>query len=154
MMHVLFVCTGNTCRSPLAEYLLRQKAGDQVEVRSAGVAAYDGSPASANVATLLEEKGIKCQHQSQLVSEELLHWADIILTMTTSHKHRLLQLYPFKADHIFTLKEYVNPEDPDVDISDPFGGDLLTYRETMQELEHLIDPLIEKLKKENDNSEK
>lgn len=152
MMHVLFVCTGNTCRSPLAEYLLRSKAGEQLEVKSAGVAAYSGDQASSHVIKLLEEKGVAAKHSSQSVTDELMHWADLILTMTTSHKLRLLQQFPYKADHIFTLKEYVDPSGSSLDISDPFGGDLEVYRSTLQELEQLLEPLLEKLHHEQDSS--
>lgn len=142
--HILFVCTGNTCRSPLAEHLLRYKAAGLFEVKSAGVAAFDGSAASQHVTTLLEEKGIKTMHQAQSVTEELLEWADVILTMTEGHLQLLKEQFPNKADHIYTLKAFVQPESNQYNISDPFGGSKEIYRMTMEEIDQLLDLLIQK----------
>jgi protein-tyrosine-phosphatase len=140
--HILFVCTGNTCRSPLAEYLLRDKAGQELEVRSAGIAAFDGSPAAANVQTLLVEKGIQPHHTSQTITPELIEWADLILTMTKNHKQVVHKNFPHSANKLHTLKEYVASGDPVTDISDPYGGSLDTYRRTMVELDGLLNQLV------------
>ncbi|WP_248929361.1 low molecular weight protein arginine phosphatase [Paenibacillus hamazuiensis] len=109
MKHILFICTGNTCRSPLAEGMLRQLARERglaIEVRSAGVAAYEGAPASDHTATILREKGIKEPHKASPLTGDLLDWADLVLTMTQSHKRHAIQLFPEAVDKIFTLKEY------------------------------------------------
>lgn len=148
MKKILFVCTGNTCRSPLAEYLLKHKGNGQFDVQSAGVAAYDGGQASPHVEELLLEKGIKQNHRSQSVSKDLMEWADLVLTMTQGHKQTLQQHYPASLDKLFTLKEYVTPEVFPGDIMDPYGGSIEIYRETMSELEELIELFI---KKENEN---
>ncbi len=112
MKRVLFVCTGNTCRSPMAEAMMRKIAEDEkipVEVRSAGVAAMVGSSASPQAISVLKEKGIDHQHRSQSTTEELLQWAEWIFTMTTSHKQMLIQQYPQFAEKMYTLKEYASP---------------------------------------------
>lgn len=112
---ILFVCTGNTCRSPLAEGLLRviaKKSGMELDIRSAGVAAADGMPISRHSSDILQGKGFKGSISSQSVTEELIHWADIILSMSVSHKRAVIQQYPEAVDKIFTLKEYVQ-DDPD-----------------------------------------
>lgn len=117
MKRVLFVCTGNTCRSPMAERLLRDKsrlAGMELEVRSAGVAATGGSPISPNARALLEQRGIDSAGRSQAVGKELIEWADVILTMTMNHKNILGQRYPDAVDKMYTLKEFAM-NDPETD---------------------------------------
>lgn len=143
MIRVLFVCTGNTCRSPMAEAILRNKAGEEIEVKSAGIFAGDGSPASANTAQVLKEKGIECQHSSSFLTQEHIDWATYVLTMTSHHKQAILQSFPEAHDKVHTLKEFTNGSG---EISDPFGGPVEIYRETYAELEPLIDEVLSKLK--------
>ncbi|TCS95581.1 low molecular weight protein arginine phosphatase [Hazenella coriacea] len=115
MLHILFVCTGNTCRSPMAEAILKKIAEEgqfPIEVRSAGVAAIDGGIASDHALQVLKEKGIHHPHRSQMVKDELMDWADVILTMTQNHKHVLLSRFPESMDKIYTLTEYLS-EDPE-----------------------------------------
>jgi protein-tyrosine phosphatase len=108
-MRILFVCTGNTCRSPIAERLLRHKAaqaGLKLEVRSAGIAASDGAPVSENARILLERRGIEASGKAQSVTPELMDWAELVLTMTMGHKNALIQRFPDAVEKIRTLKEY------------------------------------------------
>ncbi|WP_202079644.1 low molecular weight protein arginine phosphatase [Caldalkalibacillus salinus] len=142
MKHILFVCTGNTCRSPLAESLLRHKAPELFHVQSAGIAAVEGGAAAEHVQRLLAEQGVQLDHQSQNVSPELMEWADLILTMTAAHQAILQDMYPEKKDTIYPLKKYVDPNCEQVNIMDPFGGDYHIYKFTMEE----IDALLEQLK--------
>ena len=144
MIHVLFVCTGNTCRSPMAEAILRNKSGENIEVKSAGIFAGNGSPASANTAQVLQENGMECQHSSSLLTQDHIEWATYIFTMTSHHKQAILHSFPEAHDKVFTLKEYV---DGNGDVSDPFGGPVEIYRETYAELEPLIDQVLSKLKR-------
>jgi protein arginine phosphatase len=114
-MRILFVCTGNTCRSPMAEKLLRKMARDrgmEIEVKSAGLFASLGSAASPQAVHVLRKRGITESHQSQPASRELLDWADLILTMTESHRDSLLQKYGELQSKTYTLKEYtdISPE--------------------------------------------
>ncbi|AND10636.1 MULTISPECIES: low molecular weight protein arginine phosphatase [Bacillus] len=142
MKRVLFVCTGNTCRSPMAEALLRHHGGDRFEVQSAGVFAYPGSDASVYAKEALAEKGISINHAAQQVNETLLDWADIVVTMTENHKHIVLGHYPSVEKKLNTL--YGLTEGIGKDISDPFGGSLSIYKETLDEMEKLVQTLLKK----------
>jgi len=109
MKRVLFVCTGNTCRSPMAEGLFRLLAEEKrldAEVRSAGVAAVDGMQISTNAAVILRDKGAAPAVTSRELTGNLIHWSDLILTMTMSHKKELISQYPEAVDKTYTLKEF------------------------------------------------
>lgn len=116
MLHILFVCTGNTCRSPLAEGMLRmmaQRGQLDIEVRSAGVSAMNGGPISGNSATLLREKGFQDRIVSGAVSQDKVEWANFIFTMTVAHKRSLIGRFPDAVEKTFTLKEFVE-DDPHI----------------------------------------
>ena len=143
-MNIYFICTGNTCRSPMAHAILISMQLPNVEVRSAGIYALEGGSMSENSKSVLEAHQISMDHYSKLVSKDDLQWADLILTMTTAHKELVLQLYPEVQEKIFTLKEYTAPY-TSKDISDPFGGDYHQYEQTYLELKQYITILKEKL---------
>lgn len=116
IQHILFVCTGNTCRSPMAEGMLRRMVdqnGQSWDVRSAGVATSGGSPISQHAAAILKGKGAGDKQSSAALSEEGVQWADLILTMTASHKYTVIHRFPEVADKVFTLKEFAE-DDPHV----------------------------------------
>lgn len=140
---IVFVCTGNTCRSPMAKYLLKDliaknhKSG--IEVLSAGVSVYESSPISRHAKTLLEEKRIDASsHYSVLLTKKLADEASLILTMGQSHKMAILNKYPSLSEKVYVLTEYVGENG---DIQDPYGGSLETYRACMNEIEDLITKL-------------
>lgn len=142
-MEILFVCTGNTCRSPMAAGILKEKIkdDDRVNIHSAGIFADKGSPASLNALKALKERGIDISgHRSKPISDIDLDAFDLILTMTGSHKKWLLQNFKHLNHKIFTLKEYNNENKGD--ILDPFGGDLTEYRACAKEIEENMDNLI------------
>ena len=146
-MNIYLVCTGNTCRSPMAEAILRSRRIDNVSVRSAGVYAQDGWPISLNAKTLIEEADMLYTPVSRIVSNEDLKWADVVLTMTEGHKANLIHSYPEARNKIFTLKGFVKPDSTD-DVHDPYGGDIETYRYVFNELSVIIDMLEQKLTEE------
>jgi protein-tyrosine-phosphatase len=148
-MNVLFVCTGNTCRSPMAEAILRDQQIDDITVKSAGIFAAEGNNASAHAIKVLEENKINHSHRSRMLGKEDILWADYVFTMTEGHKTLLMDHYPFGADKIFTLKEFVYETKEDMDVIDPYGGSMEVYQETFYELKRLVEGLLEKIGESN-----
>lgn len=148
MTCVLFVCTGNTCRSPMAESILRKMAIPGLEVRSAGIYAQSGSDASTNAKKVLDELDIPHNHQASMLDETLVEWSDYILTMTTGHKDTILNRYPDARSKTFTLKEFAKL-DGYLDIADPFGGSVDIYREAFREIKEAIEKAVEILQQKD-----
>lgn len=146
--NVLFVCTGNICRSPLAAALLQRaleaRGITEVAVSSAGTGAWDGAPASEGAYLVGLERGLDLSgHRARLLSRELVEQADVVLTMARHHRARVDELGG--EGHVFVLGEYAGRERDDVEVSDPFGGDLDVYRSTCAELEALTAVVAERL---------
>ncbi|OCA88837.1 low molecular weight protein arginine phosphatase [Pseudobacillus wudalianchiensis] len=141
-MNILFVCTGNTCRSPMAEAIMKYKK-QEWNVRSAGIYAAAGSPAAAHAIQVLQENGIPTEHVSQGISPEIVKWADVVFTMTHSHKQAVSSAFPDSQDKLWTLKEFVHEKQGD--IIDPYGGSLEDYRQTYKELDELITHVLKKM---------
>ena len=149
IQHVLFVCTGNICRSPLAASLLERALKDrglEVAVTSAGTGAWDGAPASEGAYLVGLERGLDLSgHRARLLSRELVDAADLILTMARHHRARVDELGG--EGKVFVLGEYAGKGGDEV--SDPFGGDLAVYRDTAQELEALAEAVADRLSAES-----
>lgn len=145
---VLFICTGNSCRSPMAEGILRHlwqqdERRPELVVESAGVSAFDGGRATTEAMDALRERGIDIKsHQSRTVRREMLLAADLIVTMTRSHKRPVLALAPEVAGRIFAMGELVEGGQ---DVADPFGGDLELYRQTAKSLEAACRQIIRRI---------
>ncbi len=130
---VVFVCTGNTCRSPMAAALFNAKyAGETMYARSCGLSA-DGSPISPNAVLALIHKGVRStgdndylSHVSQNVSEEILQKAWIVVGITGRHAMELMMRYPAYASKINGMAR---------DIADPYGGDLARYEACLEEID-------------------
>lgn len=145
-MKILLICTGNTCRSPMAKALLSYYA-PQAEVKSAGIFAADGSPANPQTQTVLEEVDVSLAHTAQQVTIALLEWADIVLTMTMSHKTMLARQFPGFQYKIMPLIQYAEGgrDAGDIDIKDPFGQSTDIYRKTRDELTFYIKNIKNKI---------
>lgn len=145
MERILFVCTGNTCRSPMAEAILKSKQVPGVVVKSAGVYAPDGAEVSVNAKIVLEENNISHDHRSSALTRERIDWATLVLTMTQSHKGLIISQYPFAADKTFTLKEFAE-EAGSLDVADPYGGNEQIYREAFKEIQKSIERILDKIR--------
>lgn len=143
-MNIYFICTGNTCRSPMAEAILKHKKIAGLNVKSAGIYALEGGKISENSKSVLEQQNIEFHHTTSPVKNEDIEWADLILTMTTAHRDMILQFFEKAEGKTYTLKEYVAPYSS-LDVSDPYGGDINTYKNTYDELNRLIDELVTKI---------
>ena len=142
---VVFVCTGNTCRSPMAAAIATSIFKEHeldITVLSVGVAADDGFPASENAIGAMHEENIDLKpHRSTQISEEILSGASLILTMTAGHLRIVKTLHP--KSNAFTLGEYANNSN---DVSDPYGGSLEIYRQCAAQIKQLLTASVAKIK--------
>ena len=144
MKKLIFVCTGNTCRSPMAEGLLRAMlpADCGWNVSSAGVCAANGWPASANAVKALREKGIDGSDlTSQTLTPNLIEEADLLVTMTAGHRQAILAVAPESEGKVFLLKSFGVAKCA-TDIYDPVGEDLDVYRRVRDEVDAALPDLI------------
>ncbi|AIS60856.1 low molecular weight protein arginine phosphatase [Listeria ivanovii] len=130
-MNILFVCTGNTCRSPLAEKILKEIRPD-LEVRSAGTHAITGAAISENSREILEQMSLDTSHQAKNIDQTDINWAEEIYVMTTIHLQELKNRFPKAKDKIKLISL------DETDIPDPYGGSIEQYEITYYELKSAI----------------
>jgi protein-tyrosine-phosphatase len=149
---ILLVCTGNVCRSPMAEALARRLLAERgradIEVASAGTAAYAGAPASEGAYLVALEHGLDLSaHQARQLTDDLVADADVIFGMSAHHVDRANALAGDARAHL--LGAFAGRTGDDTQVDDPYGGDLEEYRRTHDQLEALISDAIERLLRES-----
>lgn len=150
-MKILFVCTGNTCRSPMAAAIARRVAQERgmvdAVIESAGTSAWDGQPASDGALLVGLERQLDLnEHRSRTITAALIEDTDLILTMGPHHRDQVEGMGG--GGKTFLLSTYASHGAEDKPISDPFGGDLETYRTTADELEAAIRKVIDRVSAE------
>lgn len=146
---VVFVCTGNTCRSPMAEYLFRYILGKKrklsmCEVKSAGLGAQEGDPMTENAVAALKKLGvnIRKKHTAHMLTRDTAEKADLIVCMTASHASALRSL----GSKVKTVGEITGGPD----VPDPYGGDLNVYLKTAEYLLYACEDIFAAVSKTGD----
>ncbi|NMC27182.1 MAG: low molecular weight protein arginine phosphatase [Syntrophomonadaceae bacterium] len=151
-MKILFVCTGNTCRSPMASALFSRQlqsggiklASKNIEVSTAGLFAQEGGQASPLAKQVMQEIGLDISpHRTTPLQTALLTEADLILTMTETQKDLLQRMRGDLNLPVYTLAEYAG--DAALEVPDPYGQDINAYRHTLAQLDYLVDRLLRKI---------
>lgn len=149
-MNILFVCTGNTCRSPMAAALLASicTKDDDIQILSGAISTTAGMPASENAVQAMQELGIDISaHRSANIDADVLSEADLVLTMTAAHKQAILHF--FGDDYEFKTQPLLDYVGIGGDVRDPYGGTIEVYRACRDQLKEAIDLLYAKETKEN-----
>lgn len=150
-MKIMFVCTGNICRSAMADAYAKKIVEENnlnIEVFSAGTYASTGEQASFNSIEVMKDYNVNLNnHTATNIADSNINQMDLILCATMSHKLFIKHYYPHLANKIFTIKEYAemskSPED--TDISDPWGYDINVYRICAAEICLCVDKIIKKI---------
>ena len=151
MHSILFVCTANICRSPMAMGIMQSKVKHQDDlwlIRSAGVWAMENQPAAANTIKLVSEFGVDISsHQSKSINREMIDRFTLILVMERNHKEALRSAFRNQGSKIFMLSEMIGEK---YEINDPIGGSLADFNATALEIDNILTvgfPKIEQLSK-------
>ena len=142
---VLFVCTGNTCRSPMAEVLLRAALPPDSGwvVASAGTSADPGSVASEFSRIAIAERGLNLEnHRSQLVTQELVDESMVVVAMANRHVEKLLQRVPSARDRIYLMRSFDISAPAGSDVFDPYCGTLAEYRSCRDMIQQALPGLV------------
>jgi len=147
-VRILFVCTGNVCRSPLAAAMLqrklRERGREDIAIVSAGTAAAEGEPASEGSYVVGLEHGVDLSgHSARMLTREEVEAADLIFGMSEHHVRRAAELGA--GQRAWLLGRYAGLTGQEATVEDPFGGDLRQYRTTYDQLDSLLDSVADRL---------
>lgn len=150
IMKILFVCTGNICRSAMAHHYMQKRVKelgiqDDYVIESAGTNAYTGDRSTDFAIEAMKKYDTNLlNHRATYIEEADVEEADLVICMTEAHKRRVLNRYPNVNDRVYTLKEYVG-ETGYIDIDDPWGYGLDVYTACAKEIVDCVDKLIKKV---------
>ena len=152
--NILFVCAGNICRSPMAEWQLKALLWDNpisgLQVGSAGLIALPVNPASFNAMRVARENSISLEeHKARPITEELIDEADLILVMESHQGHELIVDHPQAAEKILLLRHFARYGSRERGISDPYGRNLEAYRFCYQDIKECVESLYDWLAEAN-----
>ena len=144
---VLFVCTGNTCRSPMAEAWFNHRAAELglsgFRAVSAGLCAAPGAPASPQAREVMREAGVALDDfHSRPLTGAMLAAAELVVAMTDGHRRKILAAAPELRDRCFRLADFAGS----TDIADPYGGTTEVYRQCFAAMRPALENLIEQLR--------
>ena len=148
----MFICTGNICRSAMAEGMLRkmlQEKKIEAEIYSCGIYAETGDEPTYNAIDAMKDYDVNItSHKATNIRDSKIKEMDIILCATNSHKQNVLYLYPELKGKVYTMKEYagIDKDGQDLDIKDPWGYDLNVYKHCAKEIQECLEKIVEKLK--------
>lgn len=147
-MKIMFICTGNICRSAMAHKMLEKRAkeeGKDIEVYSCGVYAEDGDIPTNEGIQVMKEYGIDLsKHRATNIKNSNIKDMDVILCATKRHKEAVIYMYPELKERIYTMKEFAGFNKNDLDISDPWGYGIGVYRNCAKEIEDCIDKYLQR----------
>lgn len=150
-MKIMFICTGNICRSAMAEGMMKKLAKDNnldLDICSCGIYAEDGDYATYNAIEAAKYYDVNIEnHRATNIRRSRIKEMDIILCATETHKQSVLYMYPELKEKVFTMKEYAQLDNngQDMDIKDPWGYDMNVYQNCAKEIEECLKVIINKI---------
>lgn len=157
IQNILFVCAGNICRSPMAEWQLKTLLWENpitgMQVGSAGLIALPGNSASFNAVRVARENSISLEeHKARLITTELIDNADLVLVMESHQGHELITDHPQASEKILLLRHFARYGSRERGISDPYGRNLEAYRFCFEDIKECVESLYEWLVEANQSN--
>lgn len=147
---IYFICLGNLCRSPMAEYLCREEMKKKniagIEISSGGFLDQTGAHSPEEIHIVMKEAGIDISgHRSSPITEEKIRKSDLIIVMEKRQREDLVCLYPDEASRVFLLSQFDREIPEERDVEDPIGQRLTRYRSCFNEIKYLVEGLVEQI---------